>query len=94
MHREEELTQIFAQLAENISGRYVIDIQATTAIKGSRPPFEELMQLLQQMDKELTTQGVKILEAYKADTGKLSDSITDSFKRIISETVEQFVKQL
>jgi len=52
------------------------------------------MLLLQQLDKELTTQCVKLLEGYKASAGQIPDTLTASCKQIITDTVEQFVKQL
>ncbi|OSZ79207.1 hypothetical protein CAP35_13405 [Chitinophagaceae bacterium IBVUCB1] len=94
MHREQEIVQIFKNLAANTADRYAINIQATTTIQGSRPPFDELMQLLQQLDKELTSQGVKLLESYKASAGQLPETLTDKLKGIITETIEQFVKKL
>lgn len=94
MNREQNLVEVFTKMATNIAARYTIDIQAATAIKGKRPEFEELMKLLQQLDKELTTQGVKTLEAYKNETGDIPDTLTKEIKQIITDTIEQFVKKL
>lgn len=94
MNREGVLTEHFRQKCSDVSDSFLRDIQAISSHNGGRPSFDELMKVLQIIDKELTTEGVKILELYKNETGELPDSLTTDFKTIISDTVASFVKKL
>ena len=94
MNTESQVLTAFSETAGKISDQLLSDIAVLTAANGERPSFEKLMQKLKLLDRELTENGVKILEAFKAETGTLPDTLTNGVKAIISSTVEGFVKKL
>lgn len=94
MNLDVTLTEVFRQKCANISAKFLLDIEAAIAIKGNKPSFEELMKVLQTLDKEITAEGVRVLEAYKTEHSNIPEELTAQFKKVISETVEVFVKKL
>lgn len=79
-------------MAEAISAKYLANIRLMAAEQGARPPFDDLMSQLKQMEHELTGQGVKFLEKIKDPTEK--EAVTNELKNVIRTTVEHFIKQL
>lgn len=94
MNNEGTIKELFRQKCYSVAASFLLDIKNVTAIKGAKPSFEDLMKVLQILDTQLTTEGVKLLENYKAEAGSLPDELTTDFKNTIAETVETFVKQL
>ena len=92
MATSNDTIEIYSNIANAISQKYLAEIKATTAIEGKRPPFDVLMNYLQGLEKDLTTNAMKLLEQ-AGDNVKSSDSI-DTFHTIINDTIESFVKQL
>lgn len=84
---------IFKDMAEAISAKYLAHIRLMAAESGARPPFDDLMVQLKQMEHELTSQGVKFIEKFK-DPSTDKDAITDDLKGIIRYTIEDFIKKL
>jgi hypothetical protein len=94
MDREEEILSIFKDIARTTSQQMMDDIAVITATNGERPSFEKLMQKLKLLDKELTEKGVQLLEQQKAETGTLSEPLTNAIKAEINTTIEAFIKKL
>lgn len=94
MKSEDTLIELFKQKCYSVAASFLLDIKNVTTIKGEKPSFEDLMKVLQILDSDLTNDGVKLLEAHKAETGTLPEELTATFKKIISDTIEAFVKQL
>lgn len=94
MNRESTLKELFRQKCDNVSAKYLLDIETDTTIKGTKPSFEGLMKVLRIVDNEITADGVRLLESYKTETGNIPDELTMDFKSIITETIEAFVKKL
>lgn len=94
MNHEGTIKELFRQKCYSVAASFLLDIKNVTTIKGEKPSFEDLMKVLQILDTQLTTEGVKLLESYKAANGSLPDELTTYFKNTIAETVETFIKQL
>ena len=94
MDREEEILSVFKDIARTTSQQMMDDIAVITATNGERPSFEKLMQKLKLLDKELTEKGVQLLEQQKAETGTLSEPLTNAIKAEINATIEAFIKKL
>lgn len=83
----------FISIADAISAKYLAQIQVMTAEHGARPPFDDLMTLLKQMEKDLTTNGVKFMEKNRG-TGNDNTALTNELKTVIRTTIESFIRQL
>ncbi len=94
MNHEGTIKELFRQKCYSVAASFLLDIKNVTTIKGEKPSFEDLMKVLQILDTQLTTEGVKLLESYKAANGSLPDELTTYFNNTIAETVETFIKQL
>lgn len=94
MNNEGTIKELFRQKCYSVAASFLLDIKNVTAIKGAKPSFEDLMKVLQILDTQLTSEGVKLLENYRAEQGSLPEELTADFKNTIAETVETFVKQL
>jgi hypothetical protein len=94
MDSEQEILSVFKDIAHATSQQMLDDIVIITTTNGERPSFEKLMQKLKLLDKELTEKGVQLLEKQKAETGTLSEPLTNAIKAEIAATVEAFVKKL
>lgn len=94
MVQEDKLNTLFREMAKTLSDQYIHDIAAHTIISGARASFEELMPKLKMLEKDLTEKAVKLIEAYKKETGREADHLTDNFKYIIANTIQDFIKQL
>lgn len=86
--------RLFEDIATAISAKYIADVKAETVIQGERPSFDELMKYLREMEKELTSKAIKIIEQQKTKTSSAEKEMTEGFKGIIRTTIEGFIKQL
>lgn len=92
MNQINDSINLFRNIADAISAKYIAQLQLLTAEHGTRPPFDVLMSLLKQMEKELTGNGVKFME--KHNTGNNNTELTNQLKLVIRTTIENFVHQL
>ncbi len=83
----------FISIADATSAKYLAQVQIMTAEQGTRPPFDDLMTLLKQMERDLTSYGVKFMEKNKG-TGNDNTALTQELKTVIRTTIESFIRQL
>ena len=94
MSNVKDTIDLFENMANAISSKYLADVKVATALKGSKPDFDELMAELQKLEQELTKKGVEIVESFKNKSDAASDTLTDELRNIIKSTIEGFVKEL
>lgn len=87
-------TSNFEFIADAIAAKYLAQVKMLTAKLGTRPPFEDLMEELKNLEKELTKEGVSHLEDCSSEQDFDVKSGTEDIKNIIKATIETFVKQL
>lgn len=89
-----DTVNLFEDMAHAISAKYLADVKVATAMKGSRPEFDDLMKNLKNLEQELTQKGVEIVENYKNNSDAVSDTLTDNLREVIKTTIEGFIKEL
>lgn len=94
MSNIDDTVNLFENMAKALSSKYLADVKVATAMKGSRPDFDELMKELKNLEQELTQKGVQIVENYKNNSSAASDALTDNLRGIIKSTIESFIKEL
>ncbi len=94
MGNVKDTIDLFENMAGAISAKYLADVKVATAMKGSKPDFDELMNELKNLEQELTKKGVEIVENFKTTNDAASDKLTDSLRNVIKSTIEGFVKEL
>ena len=94
MSNIDDTVNLFEDMATAISAKYLADVKVATAMKGSRPEFDDLMKDLKKLEQELTQKGIEIVENFKNNSDATSDALTDNLQTIIKTTIEGFVKEL
>lgn len=94
MERIKEISSLFENTAKAIANKHYSEIELAKSINGTRPPFDELMARLKELEKELTQQAVKIIEAYKQKEGTYVNNLMDNCQQTVRATIEEFVKKL
>ena len=83
----------FEDMAVAIAAKHLANIKAQTAVRGSRPDFDELMVHLKHLEQELTQKGLEFVETYSIENTPPGD-ITPRLKETIRKTIEGFIKLL
>lgn len=94
MDQETKILGLFGQTANTIADQIFAEIETLTILRGKKPTFEELMEKLKHLDKNLTEKAVMFVDIYKKETGKPADELTEGLKKIVTQTIEGFVKKL
>lgn len=94
MEREKEISSLFEKSAKAIADKHYSEIELATSLNGKRPPFDELMARLKELEKDLTQNAVKIIEIYKQKEGQYVNNLTDNCQQTVRITIEDFVKKL
>ncbi len=94
MDKENQAIEIFRQMADAISARYMHEVAAMKLLYKERPGFDQIKEKLVELDKMLIDRGVWLIELYKKEGGLAHDILTEECKKIIALTIEQFVKGL
>lgn len=87
-------TDVFEQIAGAVAEKHLAQIKIITAKLGARPPFDQLMTQLKEVEHELTREGVEYIESQKQSPDCNVEVVTNQLHTIIKATIEQFVKQL
>jgi hypothetical protein len=94
MDKENLVVEIFTKMAGAISEQYAHEIAAIRLIHNSNPSFDEFKAKLLQLDKALTDKAIWLIELYKKSNDADHEQLTEDCKKVIAETVEQFIKKL
>lgn len=94
MEREKEIVSLFEENAKAIATKHYSDIRMLVVMNGTRPPFEDLMARLKELEKELTRSAVKTVESYKKNNGQYVNNLMDNCHQVVIGTIEDFVKKL
>jgi hypothetical protein len=94
MDQEDQILDLFRHMAKNIAAQHADEIASITIINGAKPSFDDLMVKLKHLDKALAEQAAKIIESFRSKTNKNTDNLVSECKKVISATIEDFVKTL
>lgn len=81
-------------MASAISAQYLATVKIASAKIGGRPPFDELMKVLQDMEQDLAKAGAAFIEEHAAGNGVDKEQLTEDTRQLIATTIEAFIKQL
>lgn len=87
-------TDVFEQIANAVAEKHLAQIKIITAKLGARPPFDQLMVQLKEVEHELTKEGIEYIEIQKKTAACNIDDITTRLHTIIQSTIEGFIKKL
>ena len=94
MDRENMAVDLFKNMANVISEEYVLEIAAMKLLNGTKPGFDELKEILIHLDKGLTEKGAWFLGVIRKKSGFDEEMLTEEFKKVIADTIGQFIKKL
>jgi len=94
MSENKRIIAQYNKIAEDILYKYVREVQDRVARNGVRPSFDELLDCAKALNKELTENAVKLIEANKDQKYVSKERLANGMKKIIGESIEVYIDQL
>ncbi len=88
-----QFQDLFEQMAKTITREYIQEIYNHIENYGVPPSFEEMMEKVKALTTELTMRAEWIREDYKEGRGYRSIKLTTGCKRIIKNSINEYLRQ-
>lgn len=89
-----KFVDLFQQIASTITGEYINDIYISIEESGFPPSFEDIMHKVNTLTTELTMRAEWMRDNYKEGKGYRSIKLTTGCKRIIKQSIDEYLRQV